>query len=387
MCCICTNLLSIYAAVHVAAGSLKPSNPKLSTVLLQLAMFFFLFPLTQGATLLPLGLEVLLRFQGLGTGVPICLLLSLAECALIVAIYHFSLIWQGRLLQISRAEDPGNRDESGALTGEPAVDPPAAWSLPTVPGSIMIPATRPTTRSAPTMEQTARDDRARTKASGVQAAAFILVALSYMTAPSAVAGGDPGASGGEPPYREVPALDAGLPRAEVPPMLETPQSSLESFLDAAADREYDRAARCLNLNAIEVRLQAEAGPRLARQLAEVLAQLSWSGWDGLPDRPDGEQDLQVGMPRSKDEPQPEPQSNILLERVDLGGRDAEIRLEARAGAGGPPVWVVSERTVSHIPALHRVYGETKLERVLPHFLVRARIFEPRRGSGWPGSAR
>jgi ABC-2 type transport system permease protein len=99
LCCICTNLLSIYAPVHVAAGSLKPSNPKVSTVLLQLAMVFFLFPLTQGATLLPLGIEALLRFQGWGTSLPICLLLSLAECALIVVIYRFSLIWQGRLLQ------------------------------------------------------------------------------------------------------------------------------------------------------------------------------------------------------------------------------------------------------------------------------------------------
>ena len=73
--CIFTNLLSIYTPVHVAAGSLKPSNPKLSTVLLQLVMFFFLFPLTQAPTLLPLGIEALLRFMGWTAGVPIYLLL------------------------------------------------------------------------------------------------------------------------------------------------------------------------------------------------------------------------------------------------------------------------------------------------------------------------
>ena len=97
--CILANLLSIYAPIHVAAGSLKPSNPKLSTVLLQLVMFLVLFPLTQGLTLLPLGIEALLEFLGWTEGVPVCLLLSLAECAAVVLLYRSSLDWQGGLLQ------------------------------------------------------------------------------------------------------------------------------------------------------------------------------------------------------------------------------------------------------------------------------------------------
>jgi hypothetical protein len=97
--CLLTNLLSIYAPVHVAAGSLKASNPKLTTVLLQLVMFFFLFPLTQMPALLPLGIEALLRFLGRTAGMPICLVLSLAECAAVVVIYHFSLVGEGALLQ------------------------------------------------------------------------------------------------------------------------------------------------------------------------------------------------------------------------------------------------------------------------------------------------
>ena len=97
--CIFTNLLSIYAPVHVAAGSLKPSNPKLSTVLLQMVMFLVLFPLTQAPTLLPLGIEMLSRFMGWTAGVPIYLLLCLVECAVVVFIYYFSLIWLGELFQ------------------------------------------------------------------------------------------------------------------------------------------------------------------------------------------------------------------------------------------------------------------------------------------------
>jgi ABC-2 type transport system permease protein len=97
--CIFTNLMSIYTPVHVAAGSLKPSNPKTSTVFLQLLMFFFLFPLTQAPTLMPLGIETLSKFMGWTTGVPIYLLLCLFECAMVVFVYHFSLIWLGDLLQ------------------------------------------------------------------------------------------------------------------------------------------------------------------------------------------------------------------------------------------------------------------------------------------------
>jgi ABC-2 type transport system permease protein len=97
--CIFTNLMSIYTPVHVAAGSLKPSNPKLSTVLLQLVMFLVLFPLTQAPTLLPLAIEALSNFMGWTAGLPIYLLLCLVECAVVAIIYYFSLIWLGNLFQ------------------------------------------------------------------------------------------------------------------------------------------------------------------------------------------------------------------------------------------------------------------------------------------------
>jgi hypothetical protein len=97
--CVMTNLLSIYAPLHIAAGALKPSSAKFGVVLVQLAMFMILFPLTQLPTLLPLGIEAGLEYKGWTAGAPICLLLSLAECAAVVCIYHFSLNWQGSLLQ------------------------------------------------------------------------------------------------------------------------------------------------------------------------------------------------------------------------------------------------------------------------------------------------
>ena len=102
--CIFTNLMSIYTPVHVAAGSLKPSNPKLSTVLLQMVMFFFLFPLTQAPTLLPLGIEALMRFMGWTAGVPIYLLLCLVECAVVARHLLF-------LVDLARGPVSGPRAE------------------------------------------------------------------------------------------------------------------------------------------------------------------------------------------------------------------------------------------------------------------------------------
>jgi hypothetical protein len=97
--CICTNLLSIYAPLHVAAGSLKPTYPKMTTAILQAMMILILFPLTQMATLVPLGVELVLRFLGWMEGVPICLVLSLAECAAVAGVYRVSLGISGDLLR------------------------------------------------------------------------------------------------------------------------------------------------------------------------------------------------------------------------------------------------------------------------------------------------
>lgn len=97
--CLCMNLMSIYAPMHIAAGSLKPSNPKATTVILQLAVTLVLIPLTQAVTLLPLGAELMLSFVGIARTIPVCLLLSFVECALILLVYRIFLNLQARDLR------------------------------------------------------------------------------------------------------------------------------------------------------------------------------------------------------------------------------------------------------------------------------------------------
>jgi len=92
--CLMANLLSILTPMTIAAGSLKPTNTRLLPILLQF-VFLFLFPLALAPTLLPLGIELLLEWHG----VPVCLLLSLLECAGVIFLYRLLLPRQGNLLQ------------------------------------------------------------------------------------------------------------------------------------------------------------------------------------------------------------------------------------------------------------------------------------------------
>ncbi|MHC5543844.1 hypothetical protein ACYOEI_36920, partial [Singulisphaera rosea] len=97
--CVFTNFLSIYTPIYLSPGSLKASNPKLSTVLIQLFVSLFLFPMTEAVTLLPLGAETLLGYFGQPTNIPIFLLLSLIESVVIILVYRATLSWLGGCLQ------------------------------------------------------------------------------------------------------------------------------------------------------------------------------------------------------------------------------------------------------------------------------------------------
>lgn len=97
--CPLANLLSIYAPMPIAAGSMKPSNPRLVPIFLQMAAIFFLFPLSQLPIALPLGLEVLLKHLNWIDRAPVGLMLALVECAAVLFFYRFCLNWQGTLLE------------------------------------------------------------------------------------------------------------------------------------------------------------------------------------------------------------------------------------------------------------------------------------------------
>jgi ABC-2 type transport system permease protein len=92
------NCLSILAPMPIAAGSLKPANARLVPVLMQFA-FVLLLPTVLAPTLVPLGFEQLLVWQGWIEKAPVALVLSIAECAVVVWIYYLLIGFQGDWLQ------------------------------------------------------------------------------------------------------------------------------------------------------------------------------------------------------------------------------------------------------------------------------------------------
>ena len=97
--CLLANCLSIYAPTALRSGSFKPANPKGLALLLQF-VFLFLFPWALLPALLPFGIEIGLEQLGWSArGLPICLVLSVLECAVICYVYPIVLAWQGGALQ------------------------------------------------------------------------------------------------------------------------------------------------------------------------------------------------------------------------------------------------------------------------------------------------
>lgn len=96
--CLVANVLSIYAPLRMASGSMKAASTKLVPTLLHMA-FGGAMPIALAPTMLPLGLECLLEWLEWSYGVPIYLILISAECAAVVWLYRRLIDWEGGLLQ------------------------------------------------------------------------------------------------------------------------------------------------------------------------------------------------------------------------------------------------------------------------------------------------
>jgi hypothetical protein len=96
--CLLANLLSIFAPMATAPGTLKPANTRMVPILLHLG-FMLVFPTALAPILLPLGVELLLETLGWLQSAPVCLVLSILECAGVIWVYRLVIAWQGGLLQ------------------------------------------------------------------------------------------------------------------------------------------------------------------------------------------------------------------------------------------------------------------------------------------------
>lgn len=151
--------------------------------------------------------------------------------------------------------------------------------------------------------------------------------------------------GVEPKQKEVPFDEYGRG---------TPRSSMEGFLTAASDRQWDRAVQYLDLR----RRSKDAPPpeELARQLKVVLDRTLWVDLEELSDDPDGR--AKDGLPASRDR----------VGRIELpSGAKVDILLQRVSGETGVPIWQISSATLARVPELYQEFGY-HLEPYLPEVL-------------------
>ncbi len=165
-------------------------------------------------------------------------------------------------------------------------------------------------------------------------------------------------------------LNEGLqPRPETLD-LETPRTSLETFLAAAEAGRWDAAAHVLDLTEVAPDDQPIAGPALARELHSVISRKVIVRWSDLPDRPDG----MVERGSSDNPLVGEKRRSLSLGVIEKGDRPVTIRLNRTQEEGGEPAWLFSPQTVADTPALYAQHGPSALELAIPPALQRDAAF-------------
>ena len=131
--------------------------------------------------------------------------------------------------------------------------------------------------------------------------------------------------------------------------LSTPKHALRTFILAAREGDYGRAARVLDLSGVPTDERAAEGPTLARELKSVLDQELWIDFSRVPDDPESDR--------------------VTVGTIGVDGRHVPVEL---VGSGG--VWHIGRRTVDAIPALYAAHGPSWIESMLPRWLSK-RVWE------------
>ena len=125
------------------------------------------------------------------------------------------------------------------------------------------------------------------------------------------------------------------------------------FRQAVRARDYQRAARYLDLRNFPAEVTERLGPRLARHLKIVLDQQLLIDGDSMSDSPAGH--LEDGLPPDVEH----------VGRIETPGMPVNMRLQRVPRPDGVLIWKLSAASVAAIPALYARYGYGRLGEALP----------------------
>jgi MscS family membrane protein len=136
-----------------------------------------------------------------------------------------------------------------------------------------------------------------------------------------------------------------------------PRTSVEGYLDALRDNDYERAAEYLDLRNLQGGLTVDNGPLVARKLGVVLGRTLWIDLEQLSEDPRGH--TEDGLPASRDR----------VDSIEIDGRKVDILLQRVPRGDEVPIWKFSDATLRQVPDLYDRYGYSpvaeKLMQVLP----------------------
>jgi len=134
---------------------------------------------------------------------------------------------------------------------------------------------------------------------------------------------------------------------------EIPRKSIHGFLETARERDFERAARYLDLRNLPANIKNIPGSELARQLYIVLTHSFLIDHEMLSMEPQGH--LDDGLPKYRDH----------LGTITTPDKSFDLLLQHVPRSDGELVWKISNRTVRMIPELYEIFGHGLLDEVFP----------------------
>jgi MscS family membrane protein len=132
----------------------------------------------------------------------------------------------------------------------------------------------------------------------------------------------------------------------------SPRSSVEGFLAATRERDFERAAHYLDLSNLPWGV-SHNGAQLARHLKIVLDRTLWVDPDRLSPVPKGHPE--DGLPPYQD----------LVGQIDMEPKPINILLQRVPGNDRVLIWKFAADTVANIPELYEAFGYGYLGEILP----------------------
>ncbi len=147
--------------------------------------------------------------------------------------------------------------------------------------------------------------------------------------------------------------------------LQSPQAALEHFIVEARNDNYEEALYAMNFNLLPDNISKVDAAILAEKLHFVLEQRISIGWDGLPDRPDGQIDVSTSTNKAV---AGKPRRSLLFGTTTLDDRDISFRVQRVKYKDEHPIWLISSQTVENTEPLYTTYGPRRLDRMIPDWI-------------------